>query len=279
MEKNITRRSFIKKTAAIGAASVLGGSVLTSLSSCQKAAAEKIDISVVKGVDYFSNTLKAVEQLGGMEKFVSRGSKVAILANPQRNNPGVFTKPELLKAVIRMCRDAGADRVTCVSLLPEKNWKSTGLLSVVNEEGGKLVIVDNRNEAGFKKIPIPTGVALKEAQIMNEFYSHDVFITMPITKDHAGNKFTGTLKNMMGMNYSICVVDATEFIITNGPFGPGEIIKPKKVIAGTDRVAIDSYCCGLWGLEPENIITIQEAAAHGLGQKNLNDLIIKETAV
>lgn len=314
MKKNITRRSFIKKTAAIGAASVLGGSVLTSLSSCQKAAAEKIDISVVKGEDYFSNTLKAVEQLGGMEKFVSRGSKVAILANPQRNNPGAFTKPELVKAVIRMCRDAGADRVTCVSLLPEKNWESTGLLSVVNEEGGKLVIVDNRDEAGFKKVPIPNGVALKEAQIMNEFYSHDVFITMPITKDHAGNKFTGTLKNMMGLNYSksnrtfhlknwttdinairhldqciadlntivkpdLCVVDATEFITTNGPFGPGEIIKPKKVIAGTDRVAIDSYCCRLWGLEPENIITIQEAAAHGLGQKNLNDLIIKETAV
>ena len=35
---------------------------------------------------------------------------------------------------------------------------------------------------------------------MNEFYDYDVFINMPITKDHAGNKFTGTIKNLMGLN-------------------------------------------------------------------------------
>ena len=79
---------------------------------------------------------------------------------------------------------------------------------------------------------------------------------MPITKDHAGNKFTGALKNLMGLNSpgndrtfhkpnwktdpddiahldqcivdlnqvvkpALNIVDATEFIVSNGPFGPG----------------------------------------------------------
>ena len=34
----------------------------------------------------------------------------------------------------------------------------------------------------------------------NEDY--DVLIDMPITKDHAGNKFTGTMKNLMGADFA-----------------------------------------------------------------------------
>jgi len=33
-------------------------------------------------------------------------------------------------------------------------------------------------------------------------------------------------------------------------------------------VAIDSYCCTLWGLKPGDIVAIQRAAAHGLGEKD-----------
>jgi uncharacterized protein (DUF362 family) len=74
----------------------------------------------------------------------------------------------------------------------------------------------------------------------------------------------------------LCIVDATEFIITNGPFGPGEIHQPRKVVAGTDRVAIDSYCCGLWGLEPADIIMINKASEHGLGEMDLGKVTVNE---
>ena len=143
---------------------------------------------------------------------------------------------------------------------------------------------------------------------------NDLFIDLPITKDHAGNKFTGTLKNLMGLNSpknnrgfhkpnwktdindirhldqciadlntiikpALCIVDATEFIITNGPFGPGKLHKPQKVVAGTDRVAIDSYCCTLWGLEAKDIITITSAYKHHLGEIDLKKLKIKELKI
>lgn len=39
------------------------------------------------------------------------------------------------------------------------------------------------------------------------------------------------------------VADVTEFITTNGPSGPGDLKKLDKVVAGTDRVAVDAFCC------------------------------------
>ncbi len=316
MSKNIDRRAFIKQSAAIGAASLVGSGFMAG---CGKKGASTvkrtdIDIAVAQGVDYYANTMKAVQELGGMGAFVPKGSKVAILANPQRNNPGAFTKPDILRAAIKMCKEAGAGQVTCLSQLPDQNWEATGLKKVIQEEGAALVIVDRNDETQFKTVPVPKGIAVTEAQIMNEFYNHDVFIDMPITKDHAGNKFTGTMKNHMGLSSrntnrsfhkenwttdvdaiahleqciadlntvltpDLCIVDATEFITTNGPFGPGEIITPQKVVAGTDRVAVDAYCCTLWDLEAQNILQITKAHAHGLGEIDLTKKKVKEISV
>jgi len=310
MSKKLSRRSFMKTSATIGATSVLGSSMM-----CDMLKTEKVDISVVKGANYYDNTIKAVEQLGGMKKFVAKDAKVGILPNVQKNNPGAFTKPEIVRAVSKMCKDAGAKEVNCLSLFPVSNWENTGFTKMFEEEGINLVLVDNKNDSDFKTIPIPKGKALSEAIIMNELFNNDVFINIPVTKDHAGNKFTGTLKNMMGINNrprsnrsfhkqnwtkdisaithleqciadlntvvkpDLHIVDATEFITTNGPFGPGELLKPQKVVAGTDRVAMDSYCCSLWGLKAEDIIVIDKAAEHQLGERDLTKLKIKEIEI
>jgi uncharacterized protein (DUF362 family) len=102
--------------------------------------------------------------------------------------------------VIQLCQKAGAKEVACLSLLPEANWESTGNKQAITEAGGKLVIIDMKDEAKFTAVKIPMGVELKEACNMKEFFNYDIFINMPINKDHANNKFTGTLKNLMGLN-------------------------------------------------------------------------------
>lgn len=311
MGKKITRRSFLKKGAVLGASSFLFYECPNKLYSSPKVYP---DISVVSGTDYYKNTIEAVAGLGGMEKYVGKGSKVAILANPQRPNPGAFTSPLVVSAVIAMCLKAGAYSVTFISWLPDKSWESTGLKKAVEKAGGKLDIVDLRDESCFKAIPVPEGKVLKEARIMKKLFDHDLLINIPVTKDHLGNKFTGTMKNLMGLNSpknnrtfhksdwktnresiihldqsiadlntiitpALSIVDATEFIITNGPFGPGELIKPKKVIAGTDRIAIDSYCCQLWGLKPEDIVMIKKGFEHGLGKMDLSGMKISEATL
>ncbi len=49
-----------------------------------------------------------------------------------------------------------------------------------------------------------------------------------------------------------------------------------KIIAGVDRVAVDSYSCTLWGLEGKDIIMIQRGYEHGLGEIDLTKVKIKE---
>ncbi len=308
MAKKIGRREFVKSTAKIGISAVLGGSVISQFSCSQ---AGMCDIAVASGEDYIKSTIRAVELHGGMEKFMKKGSRVAILPNTQSRYPGTFTNPDIVRAIIRMCKEAGAAEVNCLSWLTPKHWSDTGLDKAVEEEGANLKLIEKDDESLYTPVPIPEGTALKQAQIMNEFFNNDVFIDMPVTKDHAGNKFTGTLKNLMGLNYrvnnrtfhkegwrteqgaiehldqciadlntvvkpTLCVVDATEFITTNGPFGPGKLLKPQKVIAGTDRVAIDAFCATLWGLEAKDIIMINRAYEHKLGQIDLQKVKIQE---
>ena len=67
--KKICRRSFLKKTTLLGASAFLGEIVFWMLTkkSPHKALAEAVipDIVSVKGKDYYANTIKVVEQLGG----------------------------------------------------------------------------------------------------------------------------------------------------------------------------------------------------------------------
>jgi len=314
MNDKISRRKFFEKSAQAGVSVTLGSAAISNIldsSFTEARAQESPDIAVVTGEDYFKNTIKAVELLGGMEKFVPKNSRVAILPNVQRWHPGTYTSPEIVRAVVQMCKKAGAKEINCLSQLPERNWKETGIAAVLEEEGANLIIVDRSDEKQFRKIPVPKGKMLKEAEIMEKLFENDVFINLPITKDHAGNKFTGTLKNMMGINSGknnrtfhkddwktnkdsiafldnciadlntvvkpdLGIVDATEFIITNGPMGPGELSKPQKIVAGVDRIAVDAYCTTLFGMKGSDIVMINKGFEHKLGQIDLKKVNIKE---
>ena len=50
-------------------------------------------------------------------------------------------------------------------------------------------------------------------------------------------------------------------------------------MAGTDRVAVDVYCCGLWGLRPEEIVMIKRGAEQGLGTLDPAAVKIAEAAL
>lgn len=307
MSDKISRRTFIKTSAAIGVGSVLG----KTLAADAVFGGESIDIAVVTGDDYLANAKKAVGLLGGIERFVPKNAKVALLPNPQSSNPGTHTKPAILRAAIQMCKAAGAGEIACLSWLPEKYWNNTGLQQVVESEKVKLVLTNMKDESRFTPVPIPKGVALKEAHVMKTFFDYDLLINIPITKEHSGNNFTCSMKNLMALTApatnqifhkkdwktnidsirhleqciadlntivdpALFLVDATEFITTNGPFGPGELLKPRKVVAGTDRVAVDAYCATLFGYAPGDIVAIAKAYEHGIGEIDLSKVKIKE---
>ena len=73
--------------------------------------------------------------------------------------------------------------------------------------------------------------------------------------------------------YDLIVVDAMEFIITNGPGGPGELKKLDKVVAGTDIVAVDAMCCEYVNYSPDQIVSIIKAHEVGLGEIDYQKLL------
>ena len=289
----------------------MGKALAAASAGAAKAKAPTVGVGI--GEDYGKAAVKAVELAGGIKRFVPKGAKVALLPNVQSRHPGSYTKPEILRAVIRLCKKAGAADINCLSLQTVKQWEDTGLKAVLDAEGAGLKLFE-KDESLFKPVPVPNGVVLKEARILAALFDHDLLINMPITKDHAGNKFTGTMKNLMGLNSSesnrtfhrpnwktdpddiahldqsivdlnkavrpaLNVVDATEFIVSNGPFGPGQLFRPQRVVAGTDRVAVDAYCASLWALKPEDIVQIKRGAEQGLGEINPDKVVLKEENV
>lgn len=74
----------------------------------------------------------------------------------------------------------------------------------------------------------------------------------------------------------LCIVDATEFLTTNGPAGPGESKKAQKIVAGTNIVSVDAYCSTLFGLQPQDVLMIRYAYEHNLGEIDLSKITVKE---
>lgn len=315
MSRKIGRREFIARGAKIGVAAALAKEFLAKVPGGLWAtpAAGGPDIAVATGSDYGAATFKAVELAGGIGKFIKKGAKVVLLPNVQSKHPGTFTKPEIFRAAIKMCKAAGASEIASLSLLTQQHWDGAGLSQVAQEEGVAVKLIP-AEETHYRAVPIPGALAFQEARVPNEFYNYDAYINMPISKDHIGNKFTGTLKNHMGLNsrasnrlfhkpnwktdpadiehLEVCIVDlntifkpalnivdATEFITTNGPMGPGELLKPMKVIAGLDRVAIDAYCAALLSLEPRDVLSIRKAADRKLGEIDVKKVDVREVRV
>lgn len=310
MRKKINRRIFLKTGSAFG--------ILALLSRPLRAKFRKnnssVDLAVVKGTDCLRMVGEAVALLGGIERFVPRGARVALLPNPGSSNPGTYTKPEIMRAAIKLCRNAEASKIACITWLTMGDWIACGLKKIIDEEGVDLDITDLRDESQFRPVVVPKGVHIKEVRILNTLYNYDVLIALPITKEHSGNKYSGALKNMMGLNSpkscrkfhrkdwifnsedieyleqciadlntvvrsDLCIMDATEFVITNGPYGPGGLSRPQKIIAGTDHVAVDAYCARFFGLKPAEVFAVKQAYKMGLGEMDLTKLNVREITI
>ncbi len=306
--KPVTRRSILKSGALIGASSILAGSGIGLLDTVTFASGQP-SIAAVQGENNFRNAIKAVEMLGGMKRFVSAQSRVGILVNSSWKHPGTFVRPEIVLAVIHMCFEAGAKEVGLLKSTSGSYWRRSSL----SKKYKKQIDAVKDISGDYVETSIPKGRSLRRAVVARASLEWDVFINIPIAKDHAGVRFTGSMKNMMGLaSYrhtnqffhfgsgargayddpkflsqciadlnlirrpDLAIFDGSELVTTNGPSGPGNLIRPQKVFAGTDRVAMDVYGANLLGLDGQDILTTRMAYGHGLGQLDLSKVTIQE---
>jgi len=313
MKKNISRRKFIKNTTKAGAA-VAAASALPGLTSCSLF--NPADIAIVNGDNYYENTIEAIKMIGGMEKFVPKGSKVGLLINSDFDVLGAYVNPDISIAAIKMIADAGAEEITCLQVVKEEYWQRSSHYEDHKELLETLKSVETNtfpaeyNEDDFVKVPNIEGAkSLVDTEVAKKWLECDVFINIPISKHHMTTFLTGALKNIMGVSTrkanitfhlngperndpvfiaqciadqhllkktNLCIIDSTEFIIDNGPSGPGILEKPNKILAGSDIVALDALASTILGYEPEEILCVVQAHETGVGDMDYSKLNIVE---
>jgi uncharacterized protein (DUF362 family) len=306
MQDRLNRREFVKRCSVASAAMLVNPSFTLTH---EPEAAGQPTISTVVGDTYFENTMKAVDGLGGMSKFVKRSGTVGILINSPWAHACTTPNPDIALAVIDMCLNAGAASIAVIHDTSARYWRRGTFYPKMKSALETVQYSDEK-----KTVNIEKGKTLKEAEISQTLLSCDTYINLPIIKDHEGTRFTCTMKNVMGAcSYSTCrffhyggklsmfsgvysniellsqciadvqlvrqpdlsVVDATEILSTNGPSGPGEIKKPREVIAATNSVAADMYAVRHLGLDPEELPVFKFAREQGLGPNSLENVLIK----
>jgi uncharacterized protein (DUF362 family) len=267
------------------------------------------DLVVVRG-EPREATMKAIDVLGGMTRFVRPDQVVVLKPNAGFDAPpewGATTHPEVVAAVIDACIQAGARRVLVLdhTLHPaERCFKRTGLEAAIAAfPKAKLVSMDDPK--AYVEVSVPSGKALRTTQIPLAVQKADLFINLPTAKSHSATGVSLGLKNLMGLVWDrrvfhqeidlhqgiadlatvlrpqLTILAALRILKTGGPTGPGDVDPQNKVIAGTDPVAVDALGVGLstWNretLRPDQVGYIRYAAEHGLGTLKLDSLRIVE---
>ena len=304
--KKISRREFLINGGKLSLA-YMGLSLFPKVnflkSEVTKGYSDVPDLAVAKGGDPVINTLKAIEALGGIQRFVQKNDKVAIKPNPiTPTGPEIAanTNPLVVETVVKMCIQAGAREVVVLSHDPLRSFEGNGIMEASTRAGGRVLAATSRDL--YQSVPVLRGKILHEVEIVKDILDADVFINIPIAKHHAGATVTLSMKNLMGINWDrayfhrnglhqciadlstavktdLIVMDANRILLTNGPNGPGQTSEEKTVIAGTDPVAIDTYSTTLLGRNPQDIAHIRFAYELGVGQIDLSKLDVKQIPV
>ena len=296
--KSIKRRTFLKAgaTAAMAAAVV------------PVQAAEPVStVVVVHGEDIPKMIAAGIAKMGGWEKFVKPGAKVALKPNlAWKSTPeqGGNTHPAIVREVVLAAEAAKAKQVlipenTCQ---PEKEtFPTSGILEALKGTKAKLY---RPKRADYVEVDVPKGKICRKAKVSRDLIEADCLINMPVAKHQGGATLTISMKNWMGavdnntrrswhrdglhqciadfstyLKPHLVIVDATRIMLDHGPQGPGKLAHPHEIIFSTDPAAADAYAASLFNKTPEDVPHIKLAGELGVGCTDLAKIKIERVEV
>jgi uncharacterized protein (DUF362 family) len=300
------RREFLQTSLGALAGAGLGLNASTRLFAAESASPRSpgYDLVAVKDGEPEALFDQGIQALGGMQTFVKKGQTVVVKPNMAWDVPperAANTNPRLMKRIVEQCLNAGAKEVyvfdyTCDNW--EKSYRNSGIEKAVKEAGGK--IAPGNSEKYYQTVAIPNGQRLKEAKEHELILTADVFINVPILKQHESATLTVSMKNLMGTIWdrgywhrhnlhqciadfatyrkpALIVVDAYNVLKRNGPRGVsvGDVVPMKAQLLATNMVTADAAAAKLFGIEPDSVDYIRIAHEMGVGRKDLENLSIK----
>jgi len=251
------------------------------------------EMAVITGDDPAQLARQAIEELGGMRRFISRGDVVLVKPNigwDRTPEQAANTNPDVVAEVVRQCSNAGAKRVIVTDTScndPRRCFQRSGIAAAAQVVGADVILPD---PAMFKEVDLQ-GEILRAWPVLSPFLNVDKVINIPIAKHHSLTGATLGMKNWYGMlggprhqlhqkiheslvdladfvRPTLTLVDCYRILVRNGPTGGNlqDVLLKKTMVAGTNPVALDAYVAkAFWNLEVSDLPYLTMAAARGLG--------------
>jgi len=254
---------------------------------------------------------EAVENLGGMPRFVRRGETVVLKPNIARvlepGNPE-NTDWRAVEAVVVLGRKARAGRIVIAegafALNTPKCFERTGVAEVARRHHVELVDV---NEDEFVKVRVRRGTVLKDVEVARTVAEADVLVNLPAFKasvdlsSKLGREYpiSMAMKNLKGaispkdrkrfhdLGYQKAVADLnsvvrSDLVVMSGfracvseawaALQRQPGLPLGLIIVGNDAVAVDAVAATLAGCDPMAVEQIRVAHERGWGCADLSEI-------
>ncbi len=241
---------------------------------------------------------KAVDLVGGTAAFVSEGEKILLKPNmlvPRRPDEAITTHPEVLRATIKLVKEAGGEPVVGDSPAGRSTERilkhlseRTGIAAVCKEEGVDFALFTESTV-----VPNPGGRVAKSFELTSTVHEVGGIISIAKLKTHSFTRFTGAVKNLFGLvhglkkaeyhmrmkdpeTFSEMLVDLAEctrprLTIMDGVVGmdgdgpsAGRVRPIGVIMASSNPHALDFVALKVVGKEPESVWSVAFAMRRGL---------------
>ena len=262
------------------------------------------EMAIIQGDDPRLLVRRAIQELGGIRRFIARGDVVVIKPNvawdrtPQQ---AANTNPEVVAEMVRLCREAGAKNVIVTDVTinePRRSFARSGIAQAAQAEGAQIILPEERR---FREIDL-RGEVLGSWPVLEPFLTADKMINIPVAKHHSLTGASLGMKNWYGilggqrhrlhqrihesladladfMRPTLTLIDAYRVLLRNGPGGGNleDVALKKTLIAGADPVALDAYAAkAYWDLDPQKLPYLKLASDRGLGTVNFENLRVAQ---
>lgn len=268
-------------------------------------------VSIVKCADYEESSISAAlnktfENLGGVDKYIKQGMKVALKANlVMRKHPedAATTHPALVKALVHIIQRAGATATILDS--PGGPYNESLLKGVYSVCGMEKVSADTGAHLNFDlsevKVDNPDGLYLRKVTVIKPLIDADLIINLPKLKTHGQMVYTGAVKNMFGaiagtakaeyhfrlarhdefanglidiflsVKPGLSIMDAVIGMEGNGP-SAGNPRKIGLLLAGENAFELDMTALNAVGVNPTVVPVMKHAMDRGICPRDFKDI-------
>ena len=258
------------------------------------------DMAIIHGGTPRQLAQRALQELGGIRRFVSRADVVIVKPNiawDRTPEQAANTNPELVAEVVRQCWSAGAKKIIVTDVScndPRRCFLRSGIADAARSEGGEVLLPD---PSKFKEVDLG-GDLLQVWPVFQPFLEADKIINLPIAKHHSLTGTTLGMKNWYGIlggqrhrlhqrihesladladfvRPTLTLIDSYRVLLRNGPTGGNldDVVLKKSLVGGTDPVALDAYVAkAYWNLDNSALPYLKMAADRGLGSLQFEKL-------